>query len=47
MLEPNMTFYMMPGLWIDGYEVAITECIRITESGAETITKFPRRLFIK
>lgn len=46
-LEPNMTFHMMPGLWLDGYGVAITECIRITDRGAETITKFPRKLFVK
>lgn len=43
-LEPNMTFHLMPGLWLDGYGVAITETIRITETGCETITKFPRKL---
>lgn len=46
-LQPNMTFHMMPGLWLEGYGVAITECIRITDRSAETITKFPRRLFVK
>ena len=46
-LKPNMTFHMMPGLWLEGYGVAITECIRITDRGAETITKFPRKLFVK
>ena len=46
-LQPNMTFHMMPGLWLEGYGVAITECIRITDRGAETITKFPRQLFVK
>ena len=47
LLQPNMTFHMMPGLWLEGYGVAITECIRITDRGAETITKFPRQLFVK
>ncbi|NNU87300.1 ectoine hydrolase DoeA [Geobacillus sp. 47C-IIb] len=46
-LKPNMTFHIMPGMWLDGYGVAITETIRVTENGCETITKFPRELFIK
>ncbi|MED3624079.1 M24 family metallopeptidase [Neobacillus thermocopriae] len=46
-LKPNMTFHMMPGMWLDGYGVAITETIRVTETGCETITRFPRELFIK
>lgn len=46
-LKPNMTFHMMPGMWLDGYGVAITETIRVTENGCETITRFPRELFIK
>ncbi|KUO51064.1 MAG: ectoine hydrolase DoeA [Desulfitibacter sp. BRH_c19] len=46
-LKPNMTFHMMPGMWLDGYGIAITETFRITEKGSETITKFPRKLFVK
>ena len=46
-LKPNMTFHMMPGMWLDGYGVAITETLRVTESGCETITRFPRELFVK
>lgn len=46
-LQPNMTFHMMPGMWLDGYGVAITETLRVTETGCETITKFPRELFVK
>jgi ectoine hydrolase len=46
-LKPNMTFHMMPGMWLDGYGVAITETLRVTENGCETITKFPRELFVK
>lgn len=46
-LKPNMTFHMMPGVWLDGYGVAITETLRVTENGCETITKFPRELFVK
>lgn len=46
-LKPNMTFHMMPGMWLDGFGVAITETLRVTENGCETITKFPRELFVK
>ncbi len=46
-LKPNMTFHMMPGMWLDGYGVAITETLRVTETGCETITRFPRKLFVK
>ncbi len=46
-LKPNMTFHVMPGMWLDGYGVAITETIRVTENSCETITKFPRELIIK
>lgn len=45
-LKPNMTFHMMPGMWLDGYGVAITETLRVTETGCETITDFPRELFV-
>lgn len=46
-LKPNMTFHMMPGMWLDGFGVAITETLRVTETGCETITRFPRQLFVK
>lgn len=46
-LKPNMTFHVMPGMWLQGYGVAITETIRVTETGCETITRFPRELFVK
>lgn len=46
-LKPNMTFHMMPGMWLEGYGVAITETLRVTENSCETITRFPRKLFIK
>ncbi|MGB3388640.1 MAG: M24 family metallopeptidase [Pseudaminobacter sp.] len=46
-LEPNMTIHFMPGLWLDDWGIAISESIRITESGVEAFCDFPRRLFIK
>lgn len=47
-LEPNMTFHFMPGLWMDGWGLAITESIRITESGAaECLCDRPREMIVK
>jgi ectoine hydrolase len=47
-LEPNMTFHFMPGLWMDDWGMEITETIRITEDGApECFCDRPRKLFVK
>lgn len=46
-LEPNMTLHFMPGIWLDDWGIAISEAIRITESGVEAFCDFPRRLFVK
>ena len=47
-LEPDMTFHFMPGLWMEGWGLEITETIRITADGpAETLTSFPRELIVK
>jgi ectoine hydrolase len=45
-LKPNMTLHFMPGLWQDDWGVAISEAIRITETGVEPFCSFPRRLFV-
>ena len=47
-LEPNMTFHFMPGLWMDGWGLAITESIRITADGpAECLCDVPRGMVVK
>lgn len=46
-LEPGMTFHLMPGLWFDDWGMEITESILITENGAECFCKVPRKLFVK
>lgn len=46
-LEPNMTFHFMSGLWQDSWGLEITESIVITDTGVETLAKVPRELFIK
>jgi ectoine hydrolase len=46
-LQPNMTLHFMPGIWLDDWGIAISEAIRITETGVEPFCDFPRRLFVK
>jgi len=44
-LEENMTFHMIPGIWTDEIGMEISETFRVTGSGAETLANFPRKLF--
>lgn len=46
-LQPGMTFHLMPGLWFDDWGMEITESILITEKGAECLCNVPRQLFVK
>lgn len=46
-LKPNMTLHFMPGIWLDDCGVDISEPIRITETGVELLTHYPRKLLIK
>jgi len=46
-LKPNMVFHMIPGIWLDDCGVDISESFRVTESGIETFTNYPRKLLIK
>jgi len=47
-LEPNMTFHLLPWVQIPGKGgVSFSETIRVTEDGCETLTNFERALFVK
>ena len=47
-LEPDMTFHFMPGLWMEDWGLEITESIRIREDGpAECLCDRPRQMFVK
>jgi ectoine hydrolase len=46
-LEPNMTFHLIPGIWLDKIGVEISESFRVTENGAEVLANVPRQLFVK
>jgi ectoine hydrolase len=46
-LQPNMTFHMILGMWMDDWGFEASESFRVTEGGCETLAGFPRRLFVK
>lgn len=46
-LEPNMTFHLIPALWFDQYGIEISETLRITETGCKTFSKYPRELIVQ
>ena len=47
-LEPGMTFHFMPGRWMDGWGIEITESILIREDGkAECFCDRPRGVWVK
>jgi len=50
-LEPNMTFHMIPAIWgeyqdKDDLAFIISESFVVTENGCETFANFPRKLFL-
>lgn len=47
MLEPNMTFHLMLGMWMEGWGFELSDTFRVTETGHEVLADFPRQLFAK
>jgi len=43
-LEENQTFHLICGMWMDGFGYEVSESVRITATGVETFTSFPRGL---
>lgn len=46
-LQENMTFHFMTGLWMDDWGFEITESIRIGENGPECLSNVPRKMLVK
>ncbi len=46
-LEENMTFHFMTGLWMEDWGFEITESIVIGNDGPECLADVPRKLFVK
>jgi Xaa-Pro dipeptidase len=45
-LQPNMTFHLIPGIWLDDHGFEVSESFRVTENGCEVLASFPRKLFV-
>lgn len=45
-LVPGMTYHCIPGMYLDDFGVSISESFVVTETGHETFSNFPRKLFI-
>ncbi|WP_088917431.1 ectoine hydrolase DoeA [Granulosicoccus antarcticus] len=46
-LQENMTFHFMTGLWMEDWGFEITESIRIGSNGPECLSDVPRKMFVK
>ncbi|WP_373895538.1 M24 family metallopeptidase [Virgibacillus sp. CBA3643] len=46
-LEPNMTFHMIPTIDLGHAGMEISESLRVTETGVELFNNFPQELFVK
>ncbi|TAA73087.1 M24 family metallopeptidase [Planococcus salinarum] len=46
-LQPNMTFHLIPGMWYEKSGFEVSESFRVTETGCETFADMPRELHIK
>jgi len=45
-LQPNITFHMIAGMWMDTWGIEVSETIKVTKDGCETFCDFPRNLHI-
>ncbi len=46
LLESNVTFHLMCGMWMDTWGLELSESVRVTETGYELLTNVPRDLHI-
>lgn len=45
-LQPNMTFHVIPSLFLEDFGMCFSDSVRVTETGCEPLTNFPRQLFV-
>ncbi|KJS38684.1 MAG: X-Pro dipeptidase [Rhodospirillaceae bacterium BRH_c57] len=46
-LEENMCFHFMPGLWFADWGIEITESLRVAPGGGETLANVPREVLVR
>lgn len=47
LLQTGNVLHAILGMWMDGWGIEVSETILVTETGSETLTKFPREIFVK
>lgn len=45
-LQPNMTFHVIPTVFLEDFGMCFSDSVRVTEEGCEVLTSFERKLFI-
>ena len=45
-LNPNVTFHLKAGMWMDTWGLELSESIRVTENGCETLCNMSRNLHV-
>ena len=45
-LQPNLTFHMIAGMWMDTWGIEVSESIQVTDSGYDLFCNFPRSLHL-
>lgn len=46
-LKPGNVLHSILGMWMDGWGIEVSETILVTDSGCETLTRFPRDIHVK
>jgi Xaa-Pro aminopeptidase len=46
-LQPGHVLHAILGMWMENWGIEISETVLVTESGCETLTRFPREIFVK
>lgn len=45
-LQPQMVFHMIAGMWMEGYGVELSETFVVTQSGCDVLANVDRKLFV-
>ena len=45
-IQPNMTFHVIPTLFLDTFGMCFSDSVRVTETGCELLTDFPRQFYV-
>ena len=44
-IQPNMTFHVIPTLFLDSFGMCFSDSVRVTENGCELLTDFPAEFY--